>query len=392
MLFSTIIIYSAILFISYILTRDIFHPSVIVCGMWTFLLVLYQVCDHPLWSLSDDFFIALSLWVIPFVFFSLVISKIPWKIGENRNCTFNLKLYNKIFPYVLLYVGIYVLTLFFYVGGLSIVDTKKMILNEESRPFLFTIFLYLNVFLSVYVFYGILNYKQIKFKRLILLVALLLIVSLFKGNKTSFLSMFVGVCYALKYIRQFKFKYFLFIIAAIVGLLILVSIARKDYDFESDSAIENFFYIYFLSPLTSFDLILHKEYSLDGGAPMSATFSFFYKLLNAFGTNFDIAVLGEWVYVPLPNNVFTTLRPFYVDGGLPWIGIMACVLGTIWGFLYYYQKKGRTMHVVFYALMVGTLFFQSFDDYFFRDLSLVFQNIFFIVLIVRGFKFTIAKS
>lgn len=391
MLLATIIVYLIILSISYILTKDIFHPSVVVCGMWTFLLVLYQVCDHPLWNLSNDFFIALSIWVIPFVLFSLVISKIPWKINTTRNYTFNLRLYNKIFPYALLYVGLYILTLVFYVGGLSIVETKKMIIDEESRPFLLTIFLYLNVFLSVYVFYGILNYKQVKVKRLVLLAFLLLIVSLFKGNKTSFLSIFIGVCYVLKYIRQFKFKYLLFIIAAIVGLLVLVSLGRKDYDFESDTAIENFLYIYFLSPLPSFDLILHREFSLNGGAPMSATFSFFYKLLNAFGANFDIADLGEWVYVPLPNNVFTTLRPFYVDGGLPWVGIMACILGTIWGFLYYYQKKGRTMYIVFYALMVGTLFFQSFDDYFFRDLSLVFQNIFFIVLIVRGFKFTTAK-
>ena len=124
---------------------------------------------------------------------------------------------------------------------------------------------------------------------------------------------------------------------------------------------------------------------------MSATFSFFYKIFNVFGANYEIAELGDWVSVPLPNNVFTTLRPFYIDGGFVWITVMACVLGTIWGILYTLQKQGNVVFTVFYATMVSSLFFQSFDDYFFRDLSIVIQYYFFSVFMVRGFKMSISR-
>lgn len=371
--------------------KDIFHPSAIVSGMWAFLLLLYKVCDHPLWNLSDKFFLALNLWVIPFVFCCLIVSKQKWHFECSKKCRpFNLKRYNHYFPVALIYSIVFVLAFALYGGSFSIVDTKSVI-SKENIPLTITLLLYLNTLMTVYVFYGVLNHEKVGMTKVWIIFLFLLFMSVFKGNKTSFLSVFIGLFFILKNKGQLRVKYIWGGVTALTVLLIWISVGRSDYNWEKDSAVMDFLYIYFLSPLPSFDMILHHEWNLNPGSPMSATFSFFYKIFNVFGANYEIAELGDWVSVPLPNNVFTTLRPFYIDGGFVWITVMACVLGTIGGILYTLQKQGNVVFTVFYATMVSSLFFQSFDDYFFRDLSIVIQYYFFSVFMVRGFKMSISR-
>ena len=127
-----------------------------------------------------------------------------------------------------------------------------------------------------------------------------------------------------------------------------------------------------------------SEYVLDGGTPGSGTLTFFYKVLNVFGADLKISELGGWVYVPLQTNVFTTMRGFYLDGGYMGIAIMGTILGTIWGFLYALQAIGHKVYVLFYALMISSLFFQSFGDYFFYTFSVTLQYYISSIIMSRG--------
>ena len=383
-----LLFYIFIALVSFLLTKDFFHPSVIVSGMWSFLLFLYKFCNHPLWDLSNTFFMVLSLWVVPFVLMSLFISKLAWRstFSYNKIRPFAPYRYRKYYPFAIIYSLLFAPAFFIYAKGFTIAATKAILIGKEPPP-LINLLLYLNPLLTVFVYYGILNYKKIGKWKVIFLLTLLLFMTAFKGNKTSYLSLFIGTSFLLKSKKMLKIKYVIGSFIVLTGFLIWVSVGRADYDWEQDSSILNFLYIYFLSPLPSVDMILQHEWFLEAGAPMSATFSFFYKILNTFGLDFKIAQTSEWVYVPLPNNVFTTLRPFYVDGGYLWIAIMACVLGGIWGVIYVFQKRGSIVATLFYAAMVSSLCYQSFDDYFFRDLSVVIQYYFYSILVVRGFKF-----
>ena len=139
--------------------------------------------------------------------------------------------------------------------------------------------------------------------------------------------------------------------------------------------------------MTAFDLLLNGDIVLDPGVWGSGTLAFLYKLINFFGGTLEISQLGTWVNVPLPTNVFTTMRGFYLDGGFLGIFIMSCVLGIIWGGLYAFQLARNKIFLLFYAMMLGSLFFQSFGDYFFYSFSMTLQYYVFSVIMARGLIF-----
>lgn len=370
----------------YFLTRDFFHPAVIVSGLWMLLLVLYATCDHPLYDLSNNFIIAISLWVFPFVLFSYSFSKVPLKVYAPPIDNHKGKMiFDRLYPYILLYSVLFIATILFYAGGLSFIAIRTLLLEPSFPPLLMLLF-YLNSLLVIYALYGILNIDEFGHKKVTSVIVLLLIMSLFKSNKTSFLSLFVGLLFCLKRTGKLRFSHIIFLSIAFLLLIILLSLNRADYDFEADSGIINFLYIYLLSPLTAFDTLLNNEVHLSQGSIGSGTFVFFYKILNIFGADLKIADLGTYVYVPLPTNVYTTMRGFYLDFGYWGIFIFSSLLGGIWGGLYRLQRNGNKIFTLFYASMVSSLFFQSFGDYFFYSLSMTIQYYIFSVLIIRGLK------
>ena len=370
----------------YLLIRDVFHPSVIVCSFWSLLLLLYLFTNHPLWDLSDKFGIAISFWVFPFSFFAFVCGRKPLILEHSRNLYVNVRLFNNLFPYIIFLDLLFSLLIIYYAGGLSFVAIRRLLLVQDLPPALNVLF-YANTFITTYVFYGLLNFEFLDKRKVLLALVLLLIVSIFKSNKTSVLSIFIGLLYVLKIRHNLKIRYLLLVVIIIVGLLVLISLNRGDFDFESDGQIQNYLYIYLLSPLTAFDLLLNGDIVLDPGVWGSGTLAFLYKLINFFGGTLEISQLGTWVNVPLPTNVFTTMRGFYLDGGFLGIFIMSCVLGIIWGGLYAFQLARNKIFLLFYAMMLGSLFFQSFGDYFFYSFSMTLQYYVFSVIMARGLIF-----
>ena len=267
----------------------------------------------------------------------------------------------------------------------------RLLLVEKELPVIINLLYYINTFLSVYVLYGLLNIEYFEKRKIYIILAFLLLVAIFKSNKTSFLALFISFLYILKVKRKFRIKYLFFSILLLVTLLIIVSLNRADYNFESDDGILNFLYIYLLSPLTAFDALLNGEVKLNHGAWGSGVLAFFYKVLNVFSADLKLSELGTYVWVPLPTNVFTTMCGCYLDGGYFGIFLVASILGGIYGCLYAFQKRGNTVYILYYALMVSSLFFQSFGDYFFYTFSVTLQYFVFAIILSCGVKFGYKK-
>ena len=369
----------------YFYTKSFFHPSVIICSVWGGLLLAYSFFDHPLYDLSNRFFYVLWLWILPFCLCSLAFSrrviKISCKIKSND---FNAEVFKKLYPYVIGFSLCFIFLFIFYSRG-EIAAIRELLLEEELPPLLKLGF-YLSSFFSIYTFYAILNYKYLSKKKIVLLLVLILIISLLKSNKTSFIALFCGILYCLYKNGKLRIKYLLISILVLLGLVSLVSIGRADYNFESDSGVLNFVYIYTLSPLTAFDSLINNEITISEGTIGSSTFTFLYKILAIFGIPLKFSDLGTWVYVPLPTNVFTTLRGFYMDFGCWGVTLISAFLGSIWGVLYKFQEKNYGIFVMFYASMVFSLFIQFFGDYFFYTMSVTIQYLFFSFLLQSKFK------
>lgn len=66
--------------IIYSIVKSIWHPAILCMSSWIFILVLYLFTNHPLYPLSNKFYISFSLWIFPFTIVSLLIGNMHFKI------------------------------------------------------------------------------------------------------------------------------------------------------------------------------------------------------------------------------------------------------------------------------------------------------------------------
>ena len=395
MLYLTASIFFLLSLVTYCITKSIFHPGFIVSAIWGLLIFLYGYLDHPFWHLSDRFFYAINLWVIPFCIITLIIGQYKKKKSVNTNInkhidinqtypSGNVRQYNILMPYVFI-VSIMSIIIFLLYSRGNMVNLRNLLLASSFPPYLKAVF-YLSTFFTSFLCFGLLNYKYVNKRHLVFLAIIIFIISIFKSNKTSFLALFVSISYILYYNKKLKLSSILLSVICLVLLLVIVSSNRGDWDFKSDGGIANYIYIYLFSPLTAFDCLLNNEVNLGTPATGEGFFIFFYNILNIFGAGIKFSVLGTWINVPLPTNVYTAMRCYYLEGGFYGIAFASIINGLIWGILYNLQHRRKTIFVVFYATMIPTLFFQSFGDYFFYSFSMTLQYLLFAIILTKGIK------
>lgn len=370
------------------IARNIFHPGLVVCVLWGLLILLYGFLDHPFWNLSNKFLYAITLWVIPFSIISLVVGQYKTNrhgIKKGNNISEgNVRGYNILMPYVFVAAIFCILILLGYSRG-NMVRLRNLLLAPEF-PFYIKLVFYISTFFTTFLCFGLLNYKYVNKRHLIFLAIIICIISIFKSNKTSFLALFVSISYVLYYRKKLKFSTIFIAVSCLALLLIIVSSNRGDWDFKSDGGIAKYIYIYLFSPLTAFDCLINKEVDLGTPTTGESYLIFLYNILNVFGAGIKFSTLGTWVYVPLPTNVYTVMRGYYLEAGYTGIFFASIINGIIWGLLYNLQHRRKTIFVVFYSTMIPSLFFQSFGDYFFYSFSMTLQYLLFAFILVKGLK------
>ena len=364
--FTTVLFIGLALFFL-LIKKDIFHPSFIVCGLWGTLLLIYWVADHPLWDLSNRFFLCAIVWVVPFAIISNIFSYRPVTVqlkGSHPNYTYpvNIDFFNKLFPIAIAVNIATILVSIGAAGGFSFSQIRQLYISNSIPPIL-GLLLYACNFVYVFNIYALLHLKKLDKKKAALLTLSVLVVFIFKSNKTSFLLYFITLLYVFHKNKVLNFYRLILFTLIFAGLIVLVTINRLDFDFSTSEAILNFIYIYLISPLTAFDTLINGGVTLDPGSPGSGFLAFLYNVINAFGGSLQISQLGTFIDVPLPTNVFTIMRGPYLDAGIVGIFLMSVIQGAFYGLCYAEQKINKKFYPLFYALMVSTLFMQSFGDY-----------------------------
>lgn len=355
---------------SYYRTRRVIYPAVVVSVVWTLVLFFYNILDHGLYPLSDRFYIATFLWVVPFCLASLISFRSKHVQTEINHCPISTKRINVLLN-ILVIVNIYYLYRLYSFSSEGYYKQFIMLSSSGDLPFFFTAMNYVNQ-ISLVLFAIICLKREMLNKCKIYLFGLIFFACCFLMSVKTILAQVIFIVIIINYYKG-KFDWKRAVIALTVFFALIVSVqVYRSYNNNDEFDLIQFLSIYALSPLPAFDLALNGKIDLEVGG----TYRFFMAFVNKlFGLNFSVYSGGDrWVEVPVLTNVYTVMSAPFADFGYFGISVFAVIEGLFWGFLY---KKGiqqnKIRWKIFYAVYFYTLIFQFFADYMFTFLSVLFQ-------------------
>ena len=373
-----------LLFGGYTFRKDIFAPWNITVSIWLFIILSFQVVDTILYPLNDFFLTNISLWISGFYFSSIFIFNITRSSPELKY-TPSKKIVNLYFVLLLIFLPLYLYTTYENIQrGDGIVSLRNTAVSGSGygaliylwtlAKALFIICLVNNVFDSKYKFYTV------------IFINLLFAFSIMEKGYLLF------ILISLIYVNYLNKKISAFHIALSFSGFILFSVLLniiRTVGFEGeikDDSIFGFINLYMLSPCIAFQTL---ESSVSPDVFGSHTLSFFYKIFNSIGlyTGEISNKLNEFVYIPIPTNVYTVMQPFYEDFNEVGVLIFGSITGGIAGFLYK-KKLNNTVYTCIYTYFVYILFMQFFQEELFSSLSVFIQIIIYcsLPMIVSKFR------
>lgn len=390
---AVILLFLAIAAFSYWKTRRVVHPAVVVSLVWGLWLWGYQVLDHGLYPLSDKFYDAVSLWVIPFCAASLLLHDVRLPLpGWIRTPVPKNKLVRLLFPIMTVLNVLYLLRLYVLSDGVSFYSLMTED-GSENMPLDIRIMSYLNKVTLVLCGVLLLTKTSIPQKWKWAFVAIFFACLILISVKTPFFQLFFLVALSFYFSRRLSFSKGLLLAAGLCIVVGGVQVYRSQSSTRSSQEFDGvkLLTIYALSPLTAFDKVLNGELVYKQGR----TLRFFSAVTSKAGIGEDVQRLDDedmWTFVPLPTNVYTVMCNFYVDYGYTGIGVFAAILGLLWGFLY----KGIQQHVPQLTLLFCLLFYslplQFFSDYIFTFFSVFLQTILIIHLLFVRYTFKFPQN
>ena len=363
---------------------DWFSPWTLTIAIWVLILSLYYIQDTQLYPITEQFYVCLALWIPIFCLcawltFSLMEAK---PVDTKGGIDYNRNIFTFFFVISMIITPLYVYRILQIVMMFSTDDLMSNIrtlsIYGEGQGFLN----YSSVINHALFAVAIWSYPKVPMWQVVLLALACLMNSLAIMEKGTMFFVFVCIIFVLFERRVIRLRS----IAVSGVLLILVfyvfNLARsEDTDYQENETLLDFFAMYALSPPVAFCQLMREVTPQFG----TNTFETIYLFLDRFGVQ-DIVVkekLQQFVWVPIPTNVYTIFQPFYIDFGYQGVAYMAGLYGVISGWLYRLFRNGSGIACCLYTYIVDALVLQFYQENLFLDMVFVLQFAFFVCLLLQ---------
>ena len=247
--------------------------------------------------------------------------------------------------------------------------------------------------------YGFLNYSYVLNQVLLIVglwrypkvpmwqLATIIIASLMSAfaimEKGMLFFLFAAVLFILYEKGTIKMRSIIISSAMLILVFFIINSARayrEDADPNEEVGFLDFFAIYVLSPAVAFEYV-EEDLTPQFG---SHTFQTIYMFLNRFGGNYEVNTkLQEFVWVPLPTNVYTVFQPFFEDFKYKGVAFFAMVYGVFCGLAYRFARNGSSVGKCLYVYVVYVLALQFFQENVMMSIVNVIQFTFFTTLVCQ---------
>lgn len=393
-----IIILFSILAISYLCLKigDFFSPWIITTMIWLAIVVLFQLSGDLLYPLQDRFYTCVIIWVALMSVTSIITYyAFPAKSGFQQpqgttpiqqDLNINNFFFTVFFVISMVCTPLYLYNIYKIIsmfGTEELFFNLRVLANEGEKSMVQTILTYVGAINQA--LFVICIWRYPKGNKLILTAVILanLMCSIAIMEKGVLFFMLFVTLFVLYEKRRIKISSIAF--WSIVLLLVFygINVLRTPENAAKEPTFVDFFNVYILSPSVAFERAQEKLTEQFG----SRSFAFIYALITRLGLgNFVVEPkLQEFVYVPIPTNVYTIFQPFFQDFGYKGVAFFATVYGTFTGWLYRQCNNGGAISKCVYAYVIEILILQFYQENLILSMSMMIQYcfVFFFVLQTR---------
>ena len=384
-----IIIIMSIMLVAFLILKigDVFAPWTITTTIWLVILVLFQFQGNLLYPLGNQFYNCLMLWVPIFCCSSLITYYVMPGHGDTQKNSSSIPEINHTLFTVFYVISMVITPLYLYeiMQTVMMFDTADMLYNlrilavhgDESHGFLNYSYVLNQVLLVV----ALWQYPKVPMWQLVTIIIASIMSAFAIMEKGMVFFLFAAVIFTLYEKKFIRMRSIIFSAISIVILFFLINLARdyrEDADPNDATTFLDFFGIYVLSPAVAFERV-HEDLTPQFG---SHTFHTIYLFLNRFGGDYEVkAALQEFVWVPLPTNVYTVFQPFFEDFKYKGVAIFAMFYGLFSGWCYRMMRNGNGFGKCLYVYVVYVLALQFFQENVLISIVTIIQFIFFVMLI-----------
>ena len=367
---------------------DPFSPWVITLAVWIAIIVMFQFQKDLLYPLSEQFYICVTSWLIIFIVCSVATYYLMPSSGNTaetkaKDIDISMLAFNTMYVISMIITPLYLYEILQVVAMFDPADMLNNIrllavFGDESHGFLS----YSYIMNQVLLVSGLWQYPKIPKWKLATIFAATFMSAFAIMEKGMLFFIILVTLFVMYQKRRIKLRTIGLSGAAVILLFFIINVLRSGSlaSLENnDSTLLNFFAIYILSPSVAFGRVAQDITTQVG----SHTFQVPYLLLNQWGFgNFEINIkTQDFVYVPLPTNVYTIFQPFFQDFSYRGVAFFAMLYGTVTGFLYRMYKNGNGICRCIYTYFVYVLVLQFFQENIFMNIVMVMQFALFTMLI-----------
>lgn len=369
---------------------DFFSPWSLTLVVWggEFLLYFLQGTLDPI---GPIFLTNLIIWIgtfIPASLLTFILTKddsLARPVERGKSIDVNMHLFYALIVVSLLFTILYAKWIY---GIVSQFDTEDLLFNirlyavyktESPGILILTQGLNFSLFLT-----AIWLYPKISKWTIAFIVAINLLLEFSMMEKSGILIMILSTLFVLYEKRTIKLRS---IGLTLLGIIVLFFFFNMSKEAKSQDSMDfmDFLGIYVTSPMVAFEKL---QITITNGWGVN-TFNDVFPYLRYLGIHLEsIERLQEFVYVPVPTNVYTIMQPFYNDFGSMGVAVFGLLYGWAAGYAYRKFYDGSNTYKCIYTFLVEVIIIQFYNENLLQQFHIVIETFFFVVLLTAtNYKF-----
>ncbi len=375
---------------------DFFSPWSLTIAIWGSLFVLYFL-QGTLDPIGPLFVTNVIIWIGSFISASLltfILAKddsLARPVERGKSIDVNMHLFYALLVVSLLFTMLYVKWIY---GTVSQFDTEDLLYNirlyaiyktDSPGILILTQGLNFSLFLT-----AIWLYPKISKWTIALIAAINLLLEFSMMEKSGILIMVLSTLFVLYERQTIRLRS---IGLTLLGIIVLFFFFNMSKEAQNQEEIDfmDFLGIYITSPMVAFE---HLQKTITDGWGAN-TFNDVFPYLRYLGIHFQsVERLQDFVFVPVPTNVYTIMQPFYNDFGSMGVAVFGLLYGCGAGYVYRKFYDGSNAYKCIYTFLVEVIIIQFYNENLLQQFHIVLETFFFVVLMtVTSHKtLTISKN